>query len=68
MSLKVKHLPRTESNLAPLFLTMKKDLQQSVKPFKFFVFWVEDNSLIEVVRQHWKTKEVARAFGLSSTK
>lgn len=51
-TLKVEHLPRTGSDQALFSLIIQKGSHQSIKPFKFLAFWVEENSFKDIVRKH----------------
>ncbi|XP_075077104.1 uncharacterized protein LOC142163855 [Nicotiana tabacum] len=49
-----KHLTRTGSDNAPLFMTCGDNATTFTKPFKFLNFWTKHASFMEVVRQNWQ--------------
>ncbi|XP_059306374.1 uncharacterized protein LOC132057787 [Lycium ferocissimum] len=61
-NLQMEHLSRTGSDRAPLLLTAGEQVQQFSKPFRFLKFWVDHESFMHTVEQHWSTEFVEGAF------
>ncbi|XP_060202298.1 uncharacterized protein LOC132630740 [Lycium barbarum] len=61
-NLQMEHLSRTGSDHAPLLLTTGEQVQQFSKPFIFLKFWVDHESFLHTVEQHWSTEFVGDAF------
>ncbi|XP_060182462.1 uncharacterized protein LOC132612146 [Lycium barbarum] len=61
-NLQMEHLSRTGSDHAPLLLTAGEQVQQFSKPFRFLKFWIDHESFLYTVEQHWSTDFVGDAF------
>lgn len=60
--MKGEHPPKIGSDHASLFLTMNTKELFSIWPFKFLAFWVEYDTLKNVINQHWDTIERGNNF------
>ncbi|KAG5601144.1 hypothetical protein H5410_032514 [Solanum commersonii] len=52
--LEIEHLVRSGWDHTPLSITFKTSAEKVIKPFRFLIFWVKENSFMEVIRNHWK--------------
>ncbi|XP_016570806.2 uncharacterized protein LOC107868645 [Capsicum annuum] len=51
----LENLVRSVSDHAPMLLQYSRSSEQLIKPFRFFNFWLKEESCMEVIRQNWKT-------------
>ncbi|XP_059289054.1 uncharacterized protein LOC132042545 [Lycium ferocissimum] len=52
--LEVEHLSRTGSDHAPLLLSCGDQVENFIKPFRFFKFLVEHDTFLDFIKQQWE--------------
>ncbi|XP_060210603.1 uncharacterized protein LOC132637549 [Lycium barbarum] len=58
----MEHLSRTGSDHVPLLLLASDQSQEYHKHFRFLKFWLEHETFMQIVEQHWKTEYVGDSF------
>ncbi|XP_059313002.1 uncharacterized protein LOC132064126 [Lycium ferocissimum] len=58
----MEHLSRTGSDHAPLLLSAGEQVQQFQKHFRFLKFWLDHESFMDAVDQHWRTEFIGDPF------
>ncbi|XP_060183152.1 uncharacterized protein LOC132613118 [Lycium barbarum] len=61
-NMSMEHLSRTRSEHAPLLLSASDQSQEYHKQFRFLKFWLEHETFMQIVEQHWKTEYVGDSF------
>ncbi|XP_060182297.1 uncharacterized protein LOC132611960 [Lycium barbarum] len=61
-NLSIEHLSRKGLDHAPLLLSVGEQVQQFQKHFRFLKFWLDHESFMDAVDQHWRTEFIGDPF------